>query len=195
MTAPGEGAHALVVDDASPAGGPATDRLRRRRVSADPAELRRAYACFPSGVVAVCAHDEDEPVGMAASSFTTVSLDPPLVSVCMQDTSTTWPRLRALPRLGVSVLSERHEDGCRSLAAKHGDRFADLDWEADREGAVFLHGAALHLGCSIEAEIPAGDHSVVLLRIHDLGADLDAAPLLFHGSRLTRIATNREEPG
>lgn len=68
-------------------------------------QLRRAFGCFPSGIT-VCALVDGTPVGMAASSFTSVSLAPPLVSVCIQHTSTTWPVLRNRPRLGLSVLAE-----------------------------------------------------------------------------------------
>lgn len=157
-------------------------------VFVDATELRRAYSCFPSGVVAVCAMVDELPVGMAASSFTTVSLDPPLVSVCMQNTSTTWPQLRGLGRLGLSVLGESQHDACRALAAKDGDRFAGIQWEADEYGAVFVHGATLWLGCSRHDEIPAGDHSLVLLRVRHVKADPTVAPLVFHGSRFTRIA-------
>jgi flavin reductase (DIM6/NTAB) family NADH-FMN oxidoreductase RutF len=76
----------------------------------DDSTLRRVFGCFPSGVIAVCASIDGEPVGMAASSFTTVSVAPPLVSICVQNTSTTWPRLRECERLGVSVLAEHHSD-------------------------------------------------------------------------------------
>jgi flavin reductase (DIM6/NTAB) family NADH-FMN oxidoreductase RutF len=78
--------------------------------------LRRAFAMFPSGVTAVCATVEGRPVGLAASSFTSVSLDPPLVSVCIAHTSSTWPLLRAAGRVGVSVLAEGHASIARQLA-------------------------------------------------------------------------------
>jgi flavin reductase (DIM6/NTAB) family NADH-FMN oxidoreductase RutF len=155
---------------------------------ADPTELRRAYGCFPSGVTAVCATIGDEPVGMAASSFTSVSVDPPLVSVCMQNSSTTWPRLRDRGRLGVSVLAQGQDGACRSLSDKHGDRFAGVRWEASADGAVFVHGATVWLDCSVHAELPAGDHAIVLLRIHGLRADPDGEPLVFHGSRFRQLA-------
>ena len=74
------------------------------------AHLRASFACFPSGVAAVCALIDGEPVGMVMSSFTSVSLDPPLVSVCVDLNSSTWPRLRSAPWLGVSILGE----GCSS---------------------------------------------------------------------------------
>src|SRR5512135_2696044 len=88
-----------------------------------PRELRRVFAHLPSAVVAVCGQDGGRPVGMAASSFTTVSLTPPLVSFCASNTSATWARLRRLPRLGISVLAENQDCLCRALAADVEDRF------------------------------------------------------------------------
>ncbi|MDW8803339.1 flavin reductase family protein [Streptomyces scabiei] len=154
----------------------------------DPAVLRQAFGCFPSGVTALCALDAGTPVGMAASTFTPVSLQPPLVSVCVQDTSSTWPRLRRQSRLGLSVLAEGQDLVCRSLAARGGDRFADVDWQSGEDGGVYVHGAGLWLDCSVHAELPGGDHTIVLLEIHGLKADPDREPLVFHGSRFRRLA-------
>lgn len=155
--------------------------------SADTALLRRVYAAFPSGVTAVCATDHGVPVGLAASSFTTVSLDPPLVSVCVQRTSATWPRLRGRPRLGLSVLAEEQADVCRSLASKTGDRFAGLGrWEG-RDGALLIDDASAWFECSLHDELPAGDHVIALLRVHRLDIRADALPLVFHGSRFHRL--------
>ena len=136
--------------------------MMRRSPDLEPAEspaaLRRAFSCFPSGVVAVCAHEGGSAfLGMAASSFSTVSLDPPLVSVCVQNTSTTWPRLRARATVGVELLSTD-------------------------DGALFVAGAAAHLSCGLHAEFPGGDHLVVLLRIRSLAADPQLDPLVFHAS-------------
>ena len=154
----------------------------------DPVVLRQAFGCFPSGVTALCALDSGTPVGMAASTFTPVSLQPPLVSVCVQDTSSTWPRLRKQSRLGLSVLAEGQDLVCRSLATKNGDRFTDVGWEAGEDGSVYVLGAALWLDCSIHAELPGGDHTIVLLEIHGLKAEPERAPLVFHGSRFRRLA-------
>jgi len=157
--------------------------------STDPVVLRQAFGCFPSGVTALCSLDSGTPVGMAASTFTPVSLAPALVSVCVQDTSTTWPKLRRQGHLGLSVLAEGQDTVCRSLAVKDGDRFADVDWEASEDGSVYIHGANLWLDCSLYAEIPGGDHTIVLLKIHGLRAEPDRAPLVFHGSRFRRLAS------
>jgi Conserved protein/domain typically associated with flavoprotein oxygenases, DIM6/NTAB family len=156
-------------------------------LSTDPKALRQAYGCFPSGVTAVCALVDDIPVGMAASSFTSVSMDPPLVSVCVQDSSTTWPKLRDRPRLGLSVLAAGHDAACISLASKHGDRFAGVHWEATADDAIYVHGSTVWLDCSVEREIPAGDHAIALLRIHGLRAQPETQPLVFHGSRFRTL--------
>ncbi|WFR72610.1 flavin reductase family protein [Prescottella defluvii] len=151
--------------------------------------LRRTYGCFPSGVVALCALGADgEPIGMAASSFTTVSLDPPLVAVCIQETSTTWPRLKARERIGLSILAEDHEDACRALSRKGGDRFDSVYWDSTAEGVVFVHGSPAWFDCIIEKEVTAGDHAIVLFRICGARTDTEVEPLVFHGSRFRPLA-------
>lgn len=157
--------------------------------------LRDAFGCFPTGVTAICAMVEDEPVGMAASSFTSVSLDPALVLVCVQNNSATWRKLRNVPRIGVSVLGEEHDRACSQLAAKSGDRFERLEWSKTAGGAVLLEGAAASLDCSVMEEIMAGDHLLVLLRIETLKFQPKVNPLVFHGSRFRKLATEARDVG
>jgi flavin reductase (DIM6/NTAB) family NADH-FMN oxidoreductase RutF len=154
----------------------------------DSRALRRVFGAFPTGVTALAALVDGVPAGMAANSFTSVSLDPPLVSVCVAAASQTWPILRRAGRLGVSVLSHKQEEASRSLAARGTDRFAGLSWNATGDGAVLLAAASAWLECSVEREIRAGDHEIVLLRVHRLGADPRIAPLVFHGGRYRRLA-------
>jgi flavin reductase (DIM6/NTAB) family NADH-FMN oxidoreductase RutF len=155
---------------------------------ADSRELRNAYGCFPSGVAALCALIDGQPAGLAASSFTPVSLNPPLVCVCIQSTSSTWSRLRASVRLGVSFLGAHHDVACRQLAAKTGDRFAGICWESSAAGAVFIDGAVVWLECSIDQRIIAGDHEIALLRIETLKVEPHVSPLVFHASRFRELA-------
>lgn len=145
--------------------------------------LRKAFSMFPTGVVAVCALEEGLPVGMAVNSFSSVSLDPALVSVCMAHTSSTWPRLEALPRIGLSVLGSHQEVLSRRLSSKASDRFESASWEANDLGAVFIDGATLWLECSVSATIPGGDHSIVLLEVHSSRLFPEIAPLVFHRSQ------------
>lgn len=149
--------------------------------------LRQAFACFPTGVTAVCALSEEGPVGMAVSSFTSVSLDPPLLSVCVQNSSSTWPKLRHRDKLGLSVLAHDQAAAGRRLSLKDGDRFADLAWQVSDDGALFVLGATAWFDCSVHTEVPAGDHTMVLLEVHGLQTTPDVAPLVFHGSRFRRL--------
>lgn len=154
----------------------------------DPGDLRKVYGCFPSGVTAVCAEIDGVPVGMAASSFTSVSLEPPLILVCADNGSSTWARLREASRLGVSILSAEQAVACRQLASRDGDRFASLGWTSTPDGALFVEGASAWLDCALVQEVPAGDHHIALLRIVALEADPTIEPLVFHASRFARLA-------
>jgi flavin reductase (DIM6/NTAB) family NADH-FMN oxidoreductase RutF len=154
----------------------------------DQALLRQAFGCFPSGVTAFCGMIGGKPEGMAASSFTSVSINPALVSVCMANTSSTWPKLANLPALGLSVLSSEHGTVARSLAAKSVDRFAHVDWAKAESGAVFVHGATLWLECAPFKTIDAGDHQIVVLEIQALLMNPDIAPMVFHQSAFHEIA-------
>jgi len=156
-------------------------------VPADSATLRRYFGCFPSGVAAVCAFIGGAPVGMAASSFTSVSIDPPLLSVCIRQESETWRQLRNSPRLGISILAEEQDVTCRTLSDKYGDRFCGVAWDRSRDDAVFIRDAAACFDCSVHAEIPAGDHDIVLLAIHAAQADHGIEALVFHKGRFRKL--------
>jgi flavin reductase (DIM6/NTAB) family NADH-FMN oxidoreductase RutF len=154
-----------------------------------PDVLRGAFASFPSGIAAIAAIRDGRPRGLAASSFTSVSLDPPLVSVCIARTSRTWRALGTAPRLGLSVLAQDHGHVARSLAAGGVDRFAEVSWQRTPQGAVFVHGSALWLDCARYDEFPAGDHEIVLLRIQRLWTYPGISPLVFHGSKFRQLRT------
>src|SRR5271156_7118261 len=144
-----------------------------------PSSLREAFGHFPSGVIAIAAEVDGVREGLAASTFVPVSLDPPLVSFCVQNTSTTWPKLKGVPKLGVSVLGETHDEAARTLAAKTGDRFAGLETVSNDTGAVFIKGTGLWLESAIEQLIPAGDHTIVVLRVTEVTEDAQLAPTAF----------------
>jgi flavin reductase (DIM6/NTAB) family NADH-FMN oxidoreductase RutF len=165
----------------------------RSELTAD--ALRSAFAAFPSGVTAVAAMRDGQPSGMAASSFTSVSLDPPLVSVCVALTSTTWPVLLPAPRLGLSVLAEEHGLVARALAAKNVDRFAQVSWDHTSDGAVFIHSSVLWLDTTLYGVVPAGDHQIALLRVERMWIYPDVSPLVFHGSKFRQLQIDLPAPG
>ncbi|GAB2647532.1 flavin reductase family protein [Saccharopolyspora gloriosae] len=160
----------------------------RLRPVADPTGLRQVFGTVPAGVLAVCGLDGEVPVGMAASSFTSVSLDPPLVSVCVQRTSTTWPVLAGLPRLGLSVLGAGQDELCRRLSARGVDRFAGTRWSSTGGGAVHVDDAVAWFECAPHDDLPAGDHRIVLLRVLATATVPAAEPLVFHGGKYRSLS-------
>jgi flavin reductase (DIM6/NTAB) family NADH-FMN oxidoreductase RutF len=153
----------------------------------DQQELRRAFGSFPTGVVAVAALGPNGPIGLAASSFTSVSLDPPIVSVNIARTSTTLPGLRKQQYWGVSVLAEGQDRLGRQLSSKSTDRFAGVEWRATESGAVLLEGAAAQFTVRVDTFVTAGDHDIALLAVEGLTFDGSTSPLVFHASRFRQL--------
>ncbi|UZX05405.1 flavin reductase family protein [Arthrobacter sp. CDRTa11] len=147
-------------------------------------DIRKAFSNFPSGVAAISAVVDGVPKGLAASSFTVgVSLEPPLVSFAVQNSSTTWPILRKAERIGVSILGINQESVCRQLASKNPNKFDDIYYTATELGAIRIPGCTLWLDCSLYGEFPAGDHAVALLEVHDADFQMLESPLVFHESK------------
>ena len=161
----------------------------------DPRELRDAFAAFPSGVVAVAAVVDGVEVGIAASSFTSISLTPALVAFSVANTSSTWPVLRRADHLGLSVLASHQDRVCRQLAGPSAERFAGLEARVSERGAVTLPDAVAAFDCSVEREIEAGDHTMVLLRLHGVEDGGSVSPLVFHRSGFERLDTPLRRAG
>lgn len=157
----------------------------------DPARLRKAFGIFPTGVVAVAARVGGQLVGLAASSFTSVSLDPPLVSVSIANGSKTWPHLRRAAQLGITILADHHRVVARQLAGPVDRRFEGLKVAFNDDGAVTLADGLARFDTTIYREIEAGDHTIVLLRLHALEHATEYAadplPLVFHRSGFGRL--------
>lgn len=151
--------------------------------------LRAVFSCYPSGVVALCAQVGGEPVGMAISAFTPVSLVPPLVSVCIQKSSTTWQKLERKDWMGLSILGDGQGDLCRQLSQKTGDRFKDVRWAASKRGAIFIEGSIACMECRLFKTVDAGDHLLVLLELKAHSVPAPALPLVFHGRRFRQLVS------
>jgi 3-hydroxy-9,10-secoandrosta-1,3,5(10)-triene-9,17-dione monooxygenase reductase component len=145
-------------------------------------QFRRVLGLFATGVVAVTVLDlaTGRPAGLAANSFTAVSLRPPLVSVCLAHTSTTWPRIRAARGYCINILAEHQRGICLQLATPGADKFRDVAWLASPAGHPILDGALGWLECAVEMEHEAGDHVLVISRVLRLGMRPDEPPLIFY---------------
>ncbi|GAA3729020.1 hypothetical protein GCM10023082_28560 [Streptomyces tremellae] len=125
---------------------------------------------------------------MAVSSFTSVSLDPPLVAFLPATTSSTFPVVARRGTFCVNVLAADQEQVCRALAVSGGDKFAHLDWQPGPHGDPVLDGVVAWIGCTVEAIHAAGDHHIVVGRVDDLAAVRTADPLLFLRSGYHHVA-------
>jgi len=143
-------------------------------------EFRRALAHYPTGVAVVTAVGQDgSPVSMVVGTFTSVSLDPPLVGFLADRSSASWEGIRAAGRFCVSVLGAGHEDVCRAFATKAPDRFRHTT-TLSSSGCPRLEDAALWVDCEIEDILITGDHDFVLGGVRDLGIGEEGGlPLLF----------------
>jgi 3-hydroxy-9,10-secoandrosta-1,3,5(10)-triene-9,17-dione monooxygenase reductase component len=154
-------------------------------VTFDAARFRHVLGHFCSGVAVVTGIDDGEPVGLTVQSFTSLSLDPPLVLFCPAKSSTSWARMRAAAGFCVNILEGDQEPLCRTFATRGGDKFVDVGWTpAPTTGAPVLEGALAWVDCRLDAEHEGGDHSIVVGRVLDLGLGLreaedDGRPLLF----------------
>ncbi len=121
--------------------------------------FRGALGRFATGVAFVTASPDGEPAGLIVNSFTSVSLEPPLVSFSPSRSSLTWSRMRRAGRFGVNVLGRQHEQFAIRATPAGADRFAGLDWKLGRGGVPLLTDALARLECELVAEHPAGDGS------------------------------------
>lgn len=145
--------------------------------------FRSVLGNFATGVTIITAVDEGEPVGMAANSFTSVSLDPALVSFCAAHSSTTYPRIKRAGRFCVNVLAEHQEEVARLFAQPDADRFAETASYLSPFGSPILGEVVAWIECDIEAEYVAGDHTIVVGRVLALEVDATKLPLLYFRGR------------
>ncbi|MEX2100781.1 MAG: flavin reductase family protein [Acidimicrobiia bacterium] len=148
-------------------------------VTPDDRRFRDVFGHFATGVTIVTAMNGDEPVGMAANSFTSLSLDPPLVLFCVAESSSTWPKMKDAGNFAVNILGEDHEGMSRLFAQKGADRFGQTAWHCGVSGAPVLDEAIAYIDCEFEAEYPGGDHNIIVCRVLDLDMREGARPLLF----------------
>ncbi|PTT63113.1 flavin oxidoreductase [Arthrobacter sp. HMWF013] len=148
---------------------------------AEPARhFRNVLGSYPTGVVAVTAPGEGgEPIAMVVGSFTSVSLDPPMVAFLADRGSGTFPKIKAAGHFVANVLASDQAGLCRSMAAKGAHRFRDVAWQPSEHGAPLLEGVVAWIECTMEQVVEAGDHVIAIGRVNDLRVVSEKLPLLF----------------
>ncbi|MEU8207274.1 flavin reductase family protein [Streptosporangium sp. NPDC049046] len=163
-----------------------TETLSSRAVDAE--SFRRALAVHAAGVVVVTAQVNGVPVGLTATSFSSVSLTPPLVSFYVDRSSTTWPRLRQADHFAVNVLASDQAEVASRFARKGVDRFAaPTSWTPGHLGTPLLGGVSAHLVCAPHSTVDIGDHVLVVGLVIETGLEPGGRPLLYHQGRFGRF--------
>jgi 3-hydroxy-9,10-secoandrosta-1,3,5(10)-triene-9,17-dione monooxygenase reductase component len=158
-------------------------------------KFRDVLGRFCTGVTVVTSMSQGEPVGMTCQSFSSVSLDPPLVLFCPAKSSRAWPRMQRAGFFCVNLLSHDQLELSNGFAAKGADKFDGVSWRRSATGAPLLDGVLGWVDCTIYAVHEAGDHYVVIGRVMDLGVEEAPHPLLFYRGRYARTDGQQDMAG
>lgn len=146
-----------------------------------PDRFRQVFRRHPAGVVVITLDAGQGPVGFTATSLTSLSLDPPLVSFAIAETASSWPHVAQATSVVVHFLGAEQEPLARRFASRGIDRFAPpTEWRRLPTGEPVLHHVAGWLRLGVERIVPAGDHRIVIARAVDARLDAGRGPLLFH---------------
>jgi len=186
--------------------GAESNPMANERSPIDPGDLRKALGQFCTGVVVVTGCVEGKPMGFAAQSFVSLSLDPALVGISPARTSASWPEIRRSGHFCINILTQAQKDVCDTFARSagragrtgrtgraesagsagipDGDKFSGLVWQGGETGSPILQDVLAWVDCRIEAEHPAGDHTFVIGAVENLEVCApEAKPLLFFQGR------------
>ncbi len=151
--------------------------------------FRDVLGRFATGVAVVTSTSAGAPVGLTCQSFTSVSLDPPMVLFCPAKTSRAWPAIQRSGKFCVNFLADDQEPVSTTMASRGVDKFADIDWSPSAAtGSPLIHGILGYVDCTIHAVHEVGDHFVVIGRVRELEVSADDAPLLFYRGRYRTTA-------
>ena len=158
----------------------------------DPRALRNAFGSFMTGVTVVTTHDDaGNPLGFTANSFTSVSLEPPLVLVCLANTSSNYETFAATKQFAINILSEAQIEVSNTFARPVEDRFATVDWQPGPHGSPILDSVSAWFDCAMHKTVDAGDHLILIGQVKAF--DQDIAPGLGYarGAYVTPAAEAR----
>lgn len=156
--------------------------------------MKQVNRQFVTGVTVVTAMDDDNPRGLAVNAFSSISLDPPTVMVCVQRTSSTHDCLFRADHLSINILSTDQLDVVNRFAAKGADKFAGLDWEPGPFGSPMIGRSAAQMEVEIRERLQASTHTVFICRVVHATVDAErhamvyAASGFFDGGDLTPLA-------
>lgn len=148
----------------------------------DAAAFRKAMSTFPTGVTVVTTADGSSRWGMTVASFASLSLEPPLLLVCLESRVDTCAAIERTGHFGVSVLSEGQAEISNQFASRLEDRFAGVELRTGRLGDPLINGASSQIECRLHSQLPGGDHTIMVGAVVEAFVS-DLPPLLYAGSR------------
>lgn len=161
---------------------------REFRSGSDPRTLRDAMGLFATGVTVVTAVGaNDQPIGMTANSFTSVSLDPPLLLVCIAKSAGSAPQLQSTQKFGVNVLQIGQQPASNRFASKVEDRFSGVEWTMGETGVPLLDGSLVSFECERQTLHDAGDHFIMVGHVMRAQFEPHRDPLLFFRGKYRRL--------
>jgi flavin reductase (DIM6/NTAB) family NADH-FMN oxidoreductase RutF len=156
-----------------------------------PTEFRKSMGCFATGVTIITLDLEGEVHGMTANAFASVSLDPPLLLVCVDHSARTHAHMHAKKRFGINILAE-HQRKISEYYARpvhihgHAEEEAGARFDRTAQGTPILHGALAYLECNMQSAQDAGDHTIFIAEVEDVVVR-QGDPLLFFRGKYRKI--------
>nr|WSY56855.1 flavin reductase family protein [Streptomyces sp. NBC_00886] len=155
---------------------------------ASPDLLRSVFRQHAAGVAVITARGETGPVGFTATSLSSVSAEPPMLSFGISTGASSWPAISGSDHVGVHILGEHQEQLAATFARSGADRFgAPTAWREGHEGVPVLDGVLAWLVCRVVARVPAGDHRIVLAEVVLGDPAGSGRPLLYHQGRFNGL--------
>lgn len=154
----------------------------------DSQTFRHALGHFASGVVIVTAQTADGPVGVTCQSFTSLSLDPPLVLFCPSKNSWGWTQIREAGNFCVNILDQRQQSLGLKFSRRSHDKFSGVSYRNSPTGAPVLDGASGWIDCRLHEVHSGGDHDIAVGRVVDFGIARESTPLVFYRGEFGRFS-------
>jgi len=152
-----------------------------------PERMRKVLGHFASGLTVVTSWTDDGPVGFTCQSFSSLSLEPPLICLFPSRTSTSWRRIRSAGRFCVNVLQSEQEHISNQFASSGGDKFAGVAYQTSTLGNPLITGALAWIDCELYEEYDGGDHTIAVGRVVAMDPHPEAKPLVFFKGKYHRV--------
>lgn len=161
--------------------------VEEARVTDTPAQpdldlMKQVNRQFVTGVTVVTAMDGEQPRGLAVNAFSSISLEPPMVMVCVQRTSSTYECLFRASHLAINILSTEQLDVVNRFASKSQDKFSGLDWESGKFGSPLISRSSARMEVEIRERLQASTHTIFICRVVD-AAVTDLHPMVYSAGR------------